>query len=56
MTRLGVDKVNAQGYLVFNSLCAIRYFWGVLARYILRAPKYHKTRSVRYFGPLFLEP
>ena len=36
-----------------NSFGAIRYFGGSLARYILCAPKYHKTRCIGYFGPLF---
>ena len=39
----------------FNSFGAIRYFGGALARYIYCAPKYHKTRSIVYFGPLYLD-
>ena len=38
-----------------NSFGAIVYFGGALARYIYCAPKYHKTRSIRYFGPLYLQ-
>ena len=36
-----------------NSFGAIGYLGGALARYISRAPKYHKTRSIGYFGPLY---
>ena len=39
----------------FNSYGAIRYLGGSLARYILRAPKYLKTCSIVYFGPLYLD-
>ena len=39
----------------FNSYGAIRYLGGSLALYILRAPKYLKTRSIVYFGPLYLD-
>ena len=41
--------------ITYNSYGAIRYFQGALARYIFYAPKYHKTRSIVYFGPLFLK-
>ena len=34
----------------FNSYGAIRYLGESLARYIFRAPKYLKTRSIVYFG------
>ena len=40
---------------IINSYGAIRYLGGSLARYILRAPKYLKTRSIVYFGPLYLD-
>ena len=52
--RQGNQSEYCTGILV-NSYGAIRYLGGALARYILRAPKYHKTRSIVYFGPLYLD-
>ena len=38
-----------------KQLCAIRYFREHSPAILFCAPKYHKTCSIGYFGPLFLD-